>query len=44
MNTNTIDRLPPEISGDARRDIEELSEYIFYLVERLNYTLAKKGD
>lgn len=34
-----IDRMPPEPSGDLRRDLGAVYEYLFYLREQFNFIL-----
>ena len=38
-----IDRTPPEMTGDAEKDMAALFNYISYLQEQLNFILTKIG-
>ena len=35
-----IDRTPPQITGDAQKDLRAMHDYLYYLQERLNYILS----
>lgn len=39
-----VDRTPPTLSGDDKKDIRALSEYLFYLQERINYILKMQEE
>ena len=34
---------PPELTGDEKKDIENIHEYVSKLVDELEYALRKKG-
>ncbi len=41
-----IDKLPPKPSGDSKKDIEALYEYLFYQREQINLLVSEinKGE
>ncbi len=34
-----IDKMPPEINGDTKKDLENIRDYIVYLREQINFAL-----
>lgn len=38
---NVISKTPPSYAGDPNRAGRELCDYLFYLVEQLNFTLSR---
>lgn len=39
-----IDRNPPDITGDAEKDLRAMQDYLYYLKDRLNYILSRMED
>ena len=35
-----IDRTPPAATGDTKRDVQEILDYLNYLREQINYILT----
>jgi len=39
MKLKKIDKLPPSPSGDLKKDVEALANYLCYLQEQINFAL-----
>ena len=35
-----IDRNPPELTGDAKKDLAAMQNYLYYLREQVNFILS----
>ncbi|MBR4955971.1 MAG: hypothetical protein IKY46_08695 [Clostridia bacterium] len=48
MQIKKIDKTPPEMTGDVKKDIKALHDYMTYLRERVNFALntieKQEGD
>lgn len=39
MTTKKIDRMPPALTGDAKRDVQAMHEYLLYMRESINFAI-----
>lgn len=39
-----IDRNPPDITGDSKKDLQAMQDFLYYLKDRLNYILSRMED
>lgn len=47
MVIKKIDKMPPVISGDTKKDMQAMQDYLTYLREKINFalnTIEKEGD
>lgn len=39
-----IDKYPPALTGDAKKDLEAMQNYLYYLREQINFILSNMSN